>query len=48
MCDLEDVGVSSIENDTRVFIIKDKTNDRRGGGRRCRCYERRRGKSGGN
>ena len=24
-----------------VFIITDKTKDRRGGGRRCRCHERR-------
>ena len=23
-----------------VFIITDKANGRRGGGRRCRCYER--------
>jgi hypothetical protein len=30
-----------------VFIITDKTNPRRGGGRRCRCYERRRDQSGG-
>jgi hypothetical protein len=26
------------------FIITDKTKSRRGGGRRCRCYERRRDK----
>ena len=28
-----------------VFIITDKVKPRRGGGKRCRCYERRRGKS---
>ncbi len=28
-----------------VFIITDKTKASRGGGKRCRCYERRRGKT---
>ena len=31
-----------------VFIITDKSKTSRGGGKRCRCYERRRAKAGGN